>query len=41
MTKNLSKEYKDTIVKWSQYWKNKCQDLIWHENKEIIFKKND
>jgi len=24
---------------WSQYWKEKCNDLTWHDNQEIVFKK--
>jgi hypothetical protein len=30
-------EYKNKISNWSQYWKNTCTNLVWHENQEIIF----
>jgi hypothetical protein len=25
-------ENKNKFLDWGQYWKNKCRDLIWHEN---------
>ncbi len=34
------KEYKNKISKWSQYWKGKCTNLTWHDDQEVIFKKN-
>jgi hypothetical protein len=27
------------ISKWSQYWKEKCNDLTWHDNQEIVSRK--
>jgi hypothetical protein len=32
-------EYKNKISNWSQYWRNTCTNLVWHENQEIVFRK--
>ncbi len=34
------KKYKNKILEWNQYWKKKCIDLIWHDNRKVVFKKN-
>jgi len=31
---------KNKISDWSQYWRNTCRNLVWHENQEFIFRKN-
>jgi hypothetical protein len=33
------KEYQNKISKWSQCWKEKCIDLTWHDDREVVFRK--
>ncbi len=30
-------EYRKKVSQWTTYWNNKCRDLTWHENQEMLF----
>jgi hypothetical protein len=33
------KEYKNKISKWSDYCKEKCIDLTWHDDQKVVLRK--
>jgi hypothetical protein len=35
----FTKDYKEKLSPWSEYWTKKCTNLTWYESQDLIFEK--